>query len=896
MDGRQRRNLRQTSGCAEVANLRLLLRWLRQAQFAGYIAAKELGYYREECLNVEIMDGVEVPGGVNITVAEANFGIPWFLEFLESIEAGSEYVHISQVFQRPAWRYFGMPVENQFDMAAVTKTTVRNFGDLRNAVRFGVPLPDLDNGVKSLLLKYNKRFCGANNWRTAEFIACTGSEDIQFVTYGFNITNIPKMELPFFQGMSYNELAENRNIVLRFITASYKGWIHCRDNELACVNLIAPNYGNTLQQNEHTLQTWQMREVNRGMWPAQLGIGVHNLTEMLEAAMLGREIGALAMAERDANAVTRTVISEMFTLEAHDILEAQGIDIYGAEWVNKSGLRFCTSDGIVAQCSEDTSTGLETWKLAVIIAIPALLIIAFLVILACHTCTLRQRLRELQADPVVRTLDLEAPIMKVRRLLRTVNDLEGDRVTPELAMEVRNMMDALQKAHDMNMPDLEQQLLKIDKTLYSSGLSLYLMQNLMQGEVKTSNSGITPMVSRDGSLTVSFTEASRKLLCIHAETASEQGDELPKGMDGIYNFNLTVHPEADELLHKIGVDPCLDMLALSSLGTSQLLITVTFHIFRAVHDLILPLGLNDRKLMNFMQAMETGMKGPKFHNLGHAADTMSRLSAIVKMGGLYDLANLAMKRELTAALIACIVEDYQHPGRTNVFHVKRQSDAALMFNQQHVNQNNSIRECMATLRDPECNFIEAWSEEEQHEFRCNVIQLVLGSDLDMHFELLTRFQMRWVKLKDEEHFEQGDEERQLGLPVSGLSDRSQPGLSDPKTQIGWFDIIVIPTFQQFCNVFVDCEVLLMKCLENRRLWEEEVNALDLDRLEGDRAPRHRASFTAIGGTLVALDSPGGAVRSWTPASYVFAGPVNFLIALRRALSPCPVGASTSHSA
>lgn len=110
--------------------------------------------------------------------------------------------------------------------------------------------------------------------------------------------------------------------------------------------------------------------------------------------------------------------------------------------------------------------------------------------------------------------------------------------------------------------------------------------------------------------------------------------------------------------------------------------------------------------------MQTGMKGPKFHNLGHAADTMSRLSAIVKMGGLYDLANLAMKRELTAALIACIVEgtrlsllcccvclahvrfgaefyvltlydlDYQHPGRTNVFHVKRQSDAALMFNQQ----------------------------------------------------------------------------------------------------------------------------------------------------------------------------------------------------------------------
>jgi hypothetical protein len=31
------------------------------------------------------------------------------------------------------------------------------------------------------------------------------------------------------------------------------------------------------------------------MWPAQLGIGVHNLTEMLEAAYIGRDIGALTL-------------------------------------------------------------------------------------------------------------------------------------------------------------------------------------------------------------------------------------------------------------------------------------------------------------------------------------------------------------------------------------------------------------------------------------------------------------------------------------------------------------------------------------------------------------------------------------------------------------------------
>jgi hypothetical protein len=33
--------------------------------------------------------------------------------------------------------------------------------------------------------------------------------------------------------------------------------------------------------------------------------------------------------------VERTVISEMFTLEAHNVLESQGYDIYGASWINK---------------------------------------------------------------------------------------------------------------------------------------------------------------------------------------------------------------------------------------------------------------------------------------------------------------------------------------------------------------------------------------------------------------------------------------------------------------------------------------------------------------------------------------------------------------------------------
>jgi hypothetical protein len=65
----------------------------------------------------------------------------------------------------------------------------------------------------------------------------------------------------------------------------------------------------------------------------------------------------------------------------------------------QTGLRFCISEGAVIQCQEDVSQGLARWKLAIIITIPACLIFGFLVILACHTCRLRQRLKELQVVP-----------------------------------------------------------------------------------------------------------------------------------------------------------------------------------------------------------------------------------------------------------------------------------------------------------------------------------------------------------------------------------------------------------------------------------------------------------------------------------------------------------------
>jgi NitT/TauT family transport system substrate-binding protein len=79
----------------------LQLKWVTQAQFAGYYVAKEKGYYKEAGLDVEIK-----PGGPDIAPAQVIAGggadviIDWMPSALASREKGVPLVNIAQPFKR----------------------------------------------------------------------------------------------------------------------------------------------------------------------------------------------------------------------------------------------------------------------------------------------------------------------------------------------------------------------------------------------------------------------------------------------------------------------------------------------------------------------------------------------------------------------------------------------------------------------------------------------------------------------------------------------------------------------------------------------------------------------------------------------------------------------------
>ena len=61
----------------------------------------------------------------------------------------------------------------------------------------------------------------------------------------------------------------NEDIAIKFLRATFKGWIYCRENAADCVN-----HGPRRRQHPRAgHQTWQLNEINALIWPSPDGIG-----------------------------------------------------------------------------------------------------------------------------------------------------------------------------------------------------------------------------------------------------------------------------------------------------------------------------------------------------------------------------------------------------------------------------------------------------------------------------------------------------------------------------------------------------------------------------------------------------------------------------------------------
>jgi NitT/TauT family transport system substrate-binding protein len=90
-----------TVPCESPIAVKLQLQWFVQAQFGGYFAAVDQGFYDAYCLDVEILEGgVDIVPQQQLADGAADFAIAWVPKALQTREAGADIVNIAQIFQR----------------------------------------------------------------------------------------------------------------------------------------------------------------------------------------------------------------------------------------------------------------------------------------------------------------------------------------------------------------------------------------------------------------------------------------------------------------------------------------------------------------------------------------------------------------------------------------------------------------------------------------------------------------------------------------------------------------------------------------------------------------------------------------------------------------------------
>ncbi len=322
--------------CTEPDEVRLQLQWVAQSQFAGYFAALDEGLYEEECLNVTILEGaVDIVPQQVLATGGAEFALAWVPKALVSREAGADIVNIAQVFERSGTLMVAFADSGIASVEDFAGKNVGNWGfgnefELTAAIAEAgltdqVSLVAQDFTMNALLngeidvaeaMTYNEyaQVLEAVNPDTGELYQ---PEDLNVID--FNEVGTAMLQDAVWAESSW--LADNEDVAERFLRASFRGWVFCRDNFDACVDIVL-NHGTTLGESH---QRWQLNEINALIWPATNGIGVMNQElwdQTVEVAT--SQIPELQGVEIPAEAF-RTDLAEA----AVAALEAEGLEVTG---------------------------------------------------------------------------------------------------------------------------------------------------------------------------------------------------------------------------------------------------------------------------------------------------------------------------------------------------------------------------------------------------------------------------------------------------------------------------------------------------------------------------------------------------------------------------------------
>ena len=275
----------------ELTPVDLQLQWFAQAQFGGFYAAKDLGFYEAQGLDVTISETPSdqapqvlgsQPDGPEFTIA----WVPRVLEVRES-EVQSDLTNIAQHFQRSgtlsvSWADSAVPAPADF---AGKKVGVWDFGNDFEVIAAGraeglEPNEDYERIIQNFDMNafLNREIDVAEAMIYNEYAQVLETENPEtgelfqpedMVVINYNDVGSAMLQDAIWARESWLAEEGNEDIATRFLAATFQGWQHCRDNPADCVDIVTNN-GSILGAGH---QAWMMNEINALIWPSPDGIG-----------------------------------------------------------------------------------------------------------------------------------------------------------------------------------------------------------------------------------------------------------------------------------------------------------------------------------------------------------------------------------------------------------------------------------------------------------------------------------------------------------------------------------------------------------------------------------------------------------------------------------------------
>ena len=332
---------------------------------------------------------------------------------------------------------------------------------------------------------------------------------------------------------------------------------------------------------------------------------------------------------------------------------------------------------------------------------------------------------------------------------------------------------------------------------------------------------------------------------------------------------------------------CFNAFELEKVTGGRPMSTLGCYLFKRM-NLLETFDFNEEQFFLFISKIESGYPDNAYHNRVHCADVLHSMYILLTRGLGPELAG---DQEMVAGLLAAIIHDYEHKGVNNDFLVRFQDELALKYNDRSPLENHHIAASFEVMVTKPYDIFCSTNTAQFTQIRKSMIEMVLATDMKLHFDILGRFRLiekkvadlsagqnhdsqttssaatklepedlslcmqvalkcadighvfcnsqvhlRWVQKLEQEFFDQGDKEDELGVgSKSPLMDRDKAGIT--KSQCGFFKVVVLPLFKSFCTAFPSVNPILDIIEKNLALWAKiEEEQLEISEVFANLAP------------------------------------------------------------